>query len=252
MVFRKKTTRRTKKRSFRKRRVNKRSKKNFASKNVIKYMPGRQLPLPPRYVTKLECDNTGTFTSGGAFVSNGYFVKLNSINNPMNTAATNLPNPTLAIATLDPTGLKTLFNVNGYTEFRVFKSQIMFKMTTASLSDNIGVCIIPAFTGQTATYDIARSKPFAKEMNFNTLNNGKWIRNTIGVPKLVGVRAQAIKDDLSGNFIGDLAADPGQTLLWNIYLKDLNGGNLTVTTGWEIKIRYWVELFELANVILPE
>lgn len=220
---------------------------------MIKYTVPRQLPLPPRYHTTLECDLCGYFLSAMPFENNGYIVDLNIVDKPYNNTFSVLPNSNPAATAVDPSGLISLFNIHAYGSYRVYKSAIKFKLFPSLGADNLGVCIVPAEAGQTLTYPTARAMPYAKEMNFGFSQNNKYLSNMIGVPKLAGITARALQDDQSGQFNGDLALDPIYKCYWQIYVANLNQmlpGQPAAQVGYECKLKIWVEFFNLQNASL--
>lgn len=255
------TRRKFKKRTFarRKRKFTTRGRtKVTASRSVIKYSVGRQMPLPPRYVTKFTISDRGYQPPVATDWIYAY-IKLNGLASPFNTShpVTNGDrNVTLAL----PAGLQSLLNANAYRGYRVFASSIMYKLTPQNPADQLGVLIIPNQVGVPIeglapgplTYSQLLAQPMARNMNFNSSQNKQWCKNRISVSKFYGVRSSAIKDDLSGQFIGTAdpttgnLTDPSNQVLWSIWIKDLQGNTITQNVGYELKITYYVELFNLA------
>jgi hypothetical protein len=215
------------------------------SKNLISYHPGRHLPLPPRYKTSFETYNTGYFTASSAYATNGYFVELNTLIQPFNNTFSVLPNPQINVSTQYPTGLTSLLNVNAYVAYRVYRSEIKFRLAPQVTSDNVTAVILPAADGTTATLLTAKSQPFATEMAWNPSQTQRWLKNSISLSKLAGVTARAIQDDLSLQYDGSIGIAPAAQYFWQIYIRDLNNNNVNTLYGWECYVTHYVELFNL-------
>lgn len=216
------------------------------------------LPLPPRYITKVETTNQWYITSGAGSLPLVFEVKLNSLLTPWNT--TN-PIPagqvTYAANLLYPLGVPNLLNATMYGSFRVFRSDCeVMVIPEATGNDSINTCIMPAETGiSTWTANSAMNRPFAKTFIQFPGAASKKITNSITVPTLVGISPQAIKDDVSSSYRGTIASDPSNLLKWYIYAWDSSGNALTGANGstvnFSAKVTYYVEFFNLNQDNLP-
>lgn len=184
---------------------------------------GTKNPFPPRYRTRLYSALTGTqVTGGGSAVT--FVIDQNNILTPWNTVSsgivTSWPNPNLTIASLNPIGVDALLGVSSpYTHFRVYSSRVAMEINIGdSEAFVVIICPVTEFSALPGEGELADLQPYSKTSFNNDLKGVIRCRNSITVSKLAGVRSQAIKDDLSGAYIGNSTTKPSALQQWGIYV----------------------------------
>jgi hypothetical protein len=182
-----------------------------------------------------------------------YFAKMNSVNLPFAGGGWNalLPAP----ATIRPTGLAQVFHANFYNLARVLSSRIRVVLSPGDIADNMHVSITPSSTSTLpSSVERAMGQDYTtwKQITVGTPTASQTVRNEVSQSELLGVREQAIEDDLSGEFICAYNADPAQTLYWVVNMEPDNGGVTTSVTAMSVVIEHEVELFANADANQPE
>lgn len=216
------------------------NKKMTASKDLIVYMSPQQMPFPPRYRTKLQCDLQGYVTSATAASGNFYFL-MNSIYLP--AASGGFPNSSPAIASLLPTGYSSLLNAHLYQRFRVFASKITVQVVPSAQADTVNFTITPSNAAGTpsVTYT-AMAQPYTTSRLCQS-NQKSFVKNFITQHKLEGVPKKAIEDDLSGNYEGSYATQVNQPRYWNCNWSTVDAVNTTTPLLFVVRLEYFVEMW---------
>lgn len=246
-VYRKKYKKRYQKRKDPK------SKKTFASNNIVSYISRMQLPFPPRYRCKLTTAFYG-YIATGASAANNWSAKLNSAYLPFNGGG--WTNSAPAIATNVPTGYPSLLNTLLYQSARVYSSRITVEFLPQNLLDTI-ICTITPSDGNVVPSSVALAleQPYTKQlmMSSSKMNskNGSALSNSISQHKFVGVRHQAIEDDLSGEYIQQWDSDPARLMFWVVNTVAPDGAVLTAPLEYRVKITHYLECFNFTSSALP-
>lgn len=244
-VFRRKRTMRKPKKSFRRSKSASRTK---ATTNVVKYTVGRQLPMPPRFITKFVMNGTGV--GGAGNVPATYIIYANGLQYSLSTSSV-LPGLGISASSHQPTGKSFLLNGNTYTQYRVFASQLSFKVLPSALTDQFEVVTYPYIQANgTTSVEQSISVPYAKRRTYTAGSYTKPIINKISMPKLFGVRPSAYKDDVSENYCATYGANPSYSSLWAIAIKDTLGG--ANAWAYEFAVTYWVECFNLSTTDITQ
>lgn len=229
--------------------------KGYADGGMILYKPISSSPLPPKFRTKFLSTISGGIAPG-AFAFSTYSVGLNSTYLPFNIAGATTAFPATmfpAKATLDPTGYVSILNQYAYRQCRVLASKIKVSMGTSATTDTLSVSVAPSIIiGQPTSTWISRQQPFAKNAVFTysqdprgDLNVQNQIENYVTVADVVGVRPEAILDDMSGDYFHAWNNSPGDVITWTINWNTEAATNLANEAYLEIKCEWWVELFGL-------
>lgn len=247
MVRKTKQKRTFKKRPMRKARHTRKHQKRDAE--LVVYRNIKSIPFPSRYKCRFETNVYGYLSSG---TNSGYYAaKLNSITFPLNQAPI-LPNSTPPVTVQQPTGYSSLVNTFLYTKWRVYNSRITVEFLPESLTDTIQAVVVPVSnTGvMTPTTAFAMNQPFAKsglmsasKDDHNARGGGSEIISSMTQHKLLGVRSQAIEDDLSGQFTGGYMTDPTSLMVWQISWATPDSVNLSANCKYRVRIEHFVELF---------
>lgn len=134
-----------------------------------------------------------------------------------------------------------------WSNCRVYGSKCSVVLTPQALADTVQVALIPSYADLTsASLADVQMNPFAKNITYSSSRgSGRPLTNFITQHKLLGVRRQAIEDDLSGKFAADgNGADPQNVAFWNIFWETPDAANLTQDVTYNVKMTYFVELFE--------
>lgn len=225
----------------------------------LTYMnPRRQMPFPTRFRTIMTSGFRGIIPAGSTTVQ--YFCKLTSVNLPF--AGGGWPNSSPAVATLYPAGCRVIWNTNLYNRFRVESSRIKVILSPVTSLDTMLVSITPGvFANVPASAQIAISQPNAvwKTISYSTPESARTLTNRIAVHQLVGVRKQAIEDDLSGQFYGNIVSgtpvEPVAQHYWVLNAERNDSGSVNSNFGFEVELQHEVEFFsddDGQNVIVLE
>lgn len=230
----------------------KKAKVNATYKMVSFYPSGTNSPLPPRYRCKFITNVYGYTSLGVGSGAYSFAVKLNSPRLPMASGflGTGITWVNIATGTLNPTGLTTLLNANYYTRYRVYSSQCAIDLIPQSIQDSVVATVSPILNNVFATTADAIKQPFTKSYDFVNARNppSKYgLKNYITQHGFVGVRKQAIEDDLSQSYVGYYNADPQNLLLWNITMSTIDNTILNNALELRLRLVHYVELFGIVT-----
>lgn len=228
-----------------KRTVKRPRKKTKKEQNIVSYFSKSLLPYPERYRAKFHCDIAGYFPASLASTTQ-YFVQLNGLFHPF--ASGGWPNALPLISTVAPMGLSNLLNSAYYTRYRVLGAKISFAMQSASVGDNFQVTITPGFQNNLpATTYTAMTIPFNKQKVFTQAQSQSPLTHYITQHELLGVRKQAIEDDLSGNYQGSAGTNCATSLYYVINVSCLDQTTTAAKASYICRMTYYAELWGNAN-----
>lgn len=233
---------------------------HYTSQELVIYRGQNLMPYPPRFRTKFQTDIYGYIAAASTTV-NQYYCGMNYIHLPYNNGGWS--NAVPAIATLTPTGYSALLNANIYTKARVFFSKILVEFLPQALGDTLEVTVTPSnATGSPTNTGVAMAQPNTKsglfsssKNNVNSKKHGSAIVNAISQHKLIGVSAQALANDLSGNYEHAYNANPTIPLYWVVNTTAPDAAatpNFTNPCEFRIRLTHWVELYAAYNASVPE
>jgi hypothetical protein len=179
-------------------------------------------PYPQRYRTVFSTTFSGFVAAGTGAVR--YYIRGNSLYLPASGGGwpTNiLP----AIATTNMTGYSNLVNGTFYQAWRVLSSRITVQISPEAAVDTCGISVTPSFLATTpATFDDADSQQFTKVKNIAESQpiKDQTVTNAIRTSQFLGVREEAILDDLSLQFYGLVGATPSNQWFWVVNFKPAN------------------------------
>jgi len=208
--------------------------------------PRRIMPLPPRFRTVMFTGFKGVFAAS----VNSYqaFCKLNCVSLPF--IGGGWSNSVPLITTLQPAGLSAIFNSSLYNRFRVIASRLVVVVSPENAADIILTTISPSgFANTPATAPVAISQPYTttKTISYATPLKDRTIINRVSVAQFLGVRPQAIQDDLSGQFIGNIISgspvDPSSTHYWVVNFMREDGGSIASSVSFDVRLEHDVEFF---------
>jgi len=231
------------------RRIQKRSQRVYTGRKVFMYGP-RNRPMPTAQVMRFDVENIG-YWAAAAGQTNTMTVAANYVFHPFNTGTSTIPNPLVAIATLDPNGLTALLTQALYQRFLVRSSSITVQMAASSIDDTLCFAVVPVVIASAdpskalwANYSLAAAAPCSKELMVQPDYFNK-ISNYCKISTIFNVDDQMYKSD--PNNIGTAAAAPGNQVLWQIIYQTAdqatNAGKIFV----RVNVSYWVELFSGAS-----
>lgn len=164
---------------------------------------------------------------------------------------------------VQPSGIRALLKDNlaspaPYANYRVFSSTCKARISpinsTAGVNLSYQVVLVPIAANAVNYFNTippeiedARVQPFARTMVVTTTNS-KMIKNSVSQHKLLGVRKEAIENDLSGNYTNvGLGGQPLNQSYWVLMV----GGNQNVSAAqgqiiqfdYEIELQYYCECF---------
>lgn len=143
-----------------------------------------------------------------------------------------------------PNGYSSLANQELYQKYRVLSSRIKVVFSPQAQVDSMVVCVTPSFSPSTpANVATAQDVQFTmtKSVQEGTPIGSQMVVNRIATHQLLGVRAQAILDDLSGQFNSAYNGTPANAWSWviNIALADnvvsVNPIPYRIEMEWEIE-----------------
>lgn len=246
-------------RKYRKRKALKGEKISCSSERLT-YMVNNQLPIPPRYRTKVTTMVYGRIEPADLAITgaNRAYVNMNSIYLPFNngtwgaggtgpfTLNSGLP------STIQPAGTSMLSRFQMYQAFRVYSSKIELSIVPETASDYIEATITPSEnTNSPGNVGAALAVPYTKHLLFATGKGKSKLTNYMSVHKMRGVSKTALANDLSGQFEGAYNANPASRQYWIINLGQNNGDGTSLDIAFDLKITYWVEFFSLAIEEFP-
>jgi len=177
---------------------------------------------------------------------------MNSVYLPM--AGGGWTNLSPAAATLKPTGLSHIFNATCYNLARVIASRISVTLSPADAADNFQLTITPSSTTNIpSTCEVAMAQNYNKwkQISVGTPIASQTVRNEVSQSALLGVREQAIIDDLSGEFVCGYATDPAQPFYWVINFEPDNGGTSAASAAMTVVLEHEVELWGNSDANQP-
>ncbi|UOF82065.1 capsid protein [Circoviridae sp.] len=238
-----------KKRPYKRFKRYKKGVKTNINSQMVTYM-ARQMPLPPKYRTKVNMDVYGYFPSGNSYHNTVQLpIKINSLLNPVSL---NWPGQFGQSA---PVGFTTLCNVNTYQYYRVYACKMQLEFIPQALTDNIVAAICPA-TINTAptTVEATMAQPYAVHGMFNSNNNAAGPKNQLSiympVHKLIGCTSRAIQDDLSGSYANTYNSDPGDILFFITNWATPDHAVTSTNLSYNIKLTWWCEFWNLSHSTL--
>jgi len=176
---------------------------------------------------------------------------MNGMGHPFNYAGVSAAFPAplgVTLATADPIGFNELSAI--YQSYRVYGSKVSWTLAPSALSDTVQVAILPAYANSTATYialNVAEveQQPFAKSAQITSSRGRTTLSSFISQHKLLGVRKQAIEDDLSTRFTGNGGGgNPSALAYWFFYWAAPDAVNLSTALNYNVKVTYFVEWYE--------
>lgn len=231
------------------------SKSHFnATTETLTYMPAfSQQPFPSRYKTKVHCSCYGSIASGAGSGDAHFAFPLNSPLFPFNDSAAVTWN-NITPATYNPTGFSALCNTNLYKAYRVYGSSITINCTPQSVTDSV-LCSLTPSSSQTnpTNVTISLDQPHSRNALFSSgrsIGKRNDLTNYIPVHKFYGVTPRAIQDDLSGEFIGGVGANPTNLLWWVVNLETPDNSVFTQPLELEVRMCYYIEFFADVNATM--
>jgi hypothetical protein len=91
-----------------------------------------------------------------------------------------------------------------------------------------------------------------KQVVIGTNQASQTITNEVRVSDFMGVREQAIHDDLSGNFIGTFSSAPADLTYWVVNITPDNGGVTSSITSLSVVLEQEIEFFAETAAQQPE
>jgi hypothetical protein len=219
-------------------------------KTIIYKNFGNSKPFPDKYICWLQYLNDGYFAAGNNARGQGATVQINYPVYPMK-GATLWGNPQQAIASTDCSNLAQLLNNSLYQSMKVLKHVAMFKLMPGSLADQLKLAVAPWNTatpipGGTITYEQIANMPFSREKVFNAVNDNSSLTITVNPAEVVGVTNQQYFDDVSGQYSCTGTTAPIQNVVWQYALYNSNNATYAAAVGWEIKLFYQVQFYNLS------
>lgn len=208
---------------------------------VLYKNPQRRDPFPPRYRTVVSTGLTGSIAAAASAVR--VFCRLNCPLTPFTGGG--WQNPAATLTTLNPTGYSTIANANFYQRNRVLSSRITLVLAIPDASESLAVSITPSFLTTTpSTYQAAISEQYTvrRVYNVSALSNGGRLSNKISVCTLLGVPESAIKNDLSGNYVGTYNTVCAIPCFWVVNIQPLQGTTAS-ETSYEVLLEQDVEFY---------
>lgn len=241
-------------------RTKKTSKKSFklpSNAKMLTYIASA--PLPPRFMTLFTYANTGIMPANTTNADK-WVCKMNDPVFPFIKNGTfgysGFYGPVKALNTLEPSGLAALMNTSMYKYFRVNWSSISVRFIPQDTGDSVAVCIIPfnslTTLPATLTYDWAEQQQGAVTKIFTNSNCTQWLSNKGTVSYVTGVDPKAIEYDLSNQYNGSFAASPVALCYWYVFYKTFSAVQNIAQIGIECKGNYLTELWNFANMNMPE
>lgn len=200
-------------------------------------IPKRIDPFPQRYRTVLTTAFSGAVPTSVSSLQ--AIARLNSIYLPVTGG--NWPGSVPAISTLKPTGFDRLMSIYAYRLFRVVASRIVVEVTPIADVDTVLVTITPSTSSSNPP---GASEAMSTELTrFKQISRGQpassnRVTNKISVSTLMGVRPQAIEDDMSGSFTGTYNANPGVALYWTVWIKNISGANFNTAVTYTVRLEH--------------
>lgn len=221
--------------------------------------PSLNIPINPRYLTKMTMSFAGNTqiatTAGGA---GQFYVKLNSVHYPLQTTpsfvdASNLSGaflattPAISITSFVPRGKPNLLSANMYNRYRVYASKIKVTALPQDPSDSVVLTVIPLSNtvGDGGEASIAQNIAFSKERicTLQADNKDNTIIQYMDCPSLFGKTTEQYMAD--ENMSAGYIANPVITAHWAVKHQRLAGGDYTDNISFNVEVVYYVECFEM-------
>jgi hypothetical protein len=218
---------------------------------VIYKNPARNTPYPRRYRTIVKTSMSGYVAAGTG--ATRYFARMNSVYLPFNGGGWAALTP--AAATVKPTGLSHLFAADFYNLARVISSRIKVIYSPGDAADTVQLTVTPSSTNLfPATVEAASGQDYNKfkQITIGTPLSSQTVTNEVSQSLLLGVREQAIQDDLSGQFTCSYLSHPVQTMYWVVNFRPDNGGVTAQPAAISVILEHDVELWANADANQPE
>lgn len=209
---------------------------------VIWKNPRSKDPFPQRFRTVMHTAIQGSVPVGTS--SNLYFVRGNSAYLPFVGGAWGSGLP--GIGTLNPTGYSNLVNNNFFYKWRVMSSKIRVQFAPQAAVDTIVVTVTPSFNSATpASTQAALTQQFTKYKTIgeNQPESSQTITSEMHTHRLLGVRRQAILDDLSGQFFGNAASTPANVWAWVVNFQVIDAAVSINKIPYTCEVMHEIELF---------
>lgn len=212
-------------------------------------------PLPARYFTWLTIDQTGYVAAGNA--TNNFLIGLNNIIHPFSQGGSSITNPVPAVATNDPTGLQNLLynSVTGtgiWKRFRVWGAKVNTSIMPRSVLDSVNAAQVATTLG--TAYASIFPVMQAPHSSYKVISSGTYARgNTFSryysIPKIMGIPKREYAAE-TANTYGTYATAPSDGCNIQVLVETLDAQNLTVNLGYNVRIQYFVEFFNLVDTLL--
>ncbi len=214
-----------------------------ATMAMVHYANPRRIdPFPQRYRTVLTTAFRGELGTGDSAFH--LITRLNSPYLPFDTFSWPGANP--GTTGLNATGFQRLCNVYAYRLFRVLSSRIVIEISTVADVDTLLVTVTPTSSGSNPpTAQAALSQEFTtyKQITRGQPMSSCRVVNKMSQNLLLGVRQQAIKDDLSGSFTGSYEGYPADQLYWVVNIVNLNSESFNTGVGYTVRLEHDVEFW---------
>jgi len=217
-------------------------------------------PVPDRYFTWLNLENDGHINAG--ITSTAWAFSLNNPLFPLNNAggtATGLPNPAVAIATQNPTGISNmLVNANTGTglwnSVRVWRVYAEVRFIPAS-TDIVELCLVPVFgaSNHYTAIEAAASSPNASRCAINQgtgAMSNQSCKVDWSIPALLGIPPSVYAADSNNAVIP--GSTPDGPLFGQVLMRNLLGGADAAAGAFTVRLRYHCEFFNRSDVPLLE
>jgi len=198
--------------------------------------------FPQRFRTIMQMTFDGYIPVGSGGTT--YYIRGNSLYLP--AFGGGFPNALPAIATLSPTGYGNLVNATFFQHWRVMGSRITVQFLPEAAVDTTILTVTPSFlANQPASVALAMGQQFTRDREIAESQpmGSQIVVNKMTTHRLLGVRKQAILDDLSGQFYGGVAAYAGNQWYWVINYTNANRSVTINKLPYRVRIEYDCELF---------
>lgn len=231
-----------------------------AKRETLTYMV-KNMPIAPKYRTKMSCDWLAQIVAGKLPYTTGQnaYVGLNYLYHPVSNNSW-FPvtgygpftiTSSIGASSIMPAGFSQICPSNGqlYRDYRVYASRITVSAIPTVITDAFQMTLTPSESTTTpGEVSVAMSQPYTTSKTFfsgkENGTKGDVLTNYISVHKFNGVTQSAIQNDLSGSFTGGFNATyPGLLNEWVINVQPLSGAANTGPILFRFRLDYWVEFF---------
>lgn len=198
--------------------------------------------FPQRFRTIMQCAFDGYIPVGSGGTT--YYIRGNSLYLP--AFGGSWPNALPAVATINPTGYGNLVNATFFQQWRVLGSRISVQLMPEAAVDTTIITVTPSFlANQPSSPELAMAQQFTKDREVSESQplSSQTVVNKMTTHRLLGVRKQAVLDDLSGQFYGGVAVYPSNLWYWVINYTNANRSVTINKTPYRVRIEYECELF---------